>query len=147
MGEIIIFARYKVHFNIKHENMLKDPSNNKSIPEMQSEQVLSLRPQGFGETREETDVCAHLISNYPYLFDVDMEVSFYILSSFLSYLLFTFLSSNLFSIFLSINFYLAICFLSLFPKHKKTIYYAYCRITSCHLFLRWTSWLQNSFSL
>ena len=34
MGEIIIFARYKVHFNIKHENMLKDPSNNKSIPEI-----------------------------------------------------------------------------------------------------------------
>jgi len=29
--------------------------------------------QGFGETREETDVCADLITNYPYLFDVEME--------------------------------------------------------------------------
>ena len=36
--------------------------------------------QGFGETREETDVCADLISNYPYLFDVDMEVTYYIKS-------------------------------------------------------------------
>jgi len=34
---------------------------------------LYFQEQGFGETSRETEVCADLISNYPYLFNVDME--------------------------------------------------------------------------
>ena len=31
MGKIVILARYRVHLNIEHENLVSDPSNNKSI--------------------------------------------------------------------------------------------------------------------
>ena len=31
MGEIFILARYRVHFSTEHENLVKDPSSNKSI--------------------------------------------------------------------------------------------------------------------
>ena len=31
MGDIVIFARYRVNFIIEHENLVYDPINNKSI--------------------------------------------------------------------------------------------------------------------
>ena len=31
MGEIVKLARYRVHFVINHDNLVQDPSNDKSI--------------------------------------------------------------------------------------------------------------------
>ena len=31
MGEIVNLARYRVHFVINHDNLVQDPSNDKSI--------------------------------------------------------------------------------------------------------------------